>query len=309
MDLKELKKSNTVCIILVICTVWRVFMYSLDRYIEWLHDSGFSDNTVRFYGIWIDEYIRWLYSEYGVVFDGSISEIEVRTYTKYLLIEKKLSPVSVNAKISALQSFLNFSSVNVALPRVKSVNVPKVIVLSESDLFRCRRYVHRSGDVLKIAVFELILNTGLRESEVAALELDDIVISDRKGYVIVRNGKGGKYREVPLNKIARRSLLDYLSERNDKFESRRVFIGQRGALSSQGIYRIISRIGKAVLQGRAFLSPQILRHQCFTNMFQKKVQIEVIATIAGHASITTTKNYYLHVSFEKMEQAVDLLDI
>ena len=55
-----------------------------------------------------------------------------------------------------------------------------------------------------------ILNTGIRESELCSLEMDDITISDRKGTIIIRSGKGNKYRELPLNEDARNALADYI---------------------------------------------------------------------------------------------------
>jgi len=54
-------------------------------------------------------------------------------------------------------------------------------------------------DYRAIAIFEILLNTGIRIGELAAVELDDIQISERKGRLIIRSGKGGKYQEVPLN--------------------------------------------------------------------------------------------------------------
>ena len=53
-------------------------------------------------------------------------------------------------------------------------------------------------------------------SEVCGLDLSDVVIRERSGWVTVRFGKGGRVRQVPLNATTRRALLDWLEERGNK---------------------------------------------------------------------------------------------
>ncbi|WP_353961299.1 tyrosine-type recombinase/integrase [Desulfofundulus salinus] len=61
------------------------------------------------------------------------------------------------------------------------------------------RAVQKGGRVRDIAIVTLLLHAGLRVSEVCALTLDDIVLGERIGKVIIRLREGGKRREVPLN--------------------------------------------------------------------------------------------------------------
>jgi site-specific recombinase XerC len=65
------------------------------------------------------------------------------------------------------------------------------------------------------AIIVLLLNTGLRISELCALELGDVILTDRKGEVRVRSGKGEKARTVPLNKPARGALRTWLDVRGE----------------------------------------------------------------------------------------------
>ncbi len=69
------------------------------------------------------------------------------------------------------------------------------------------RAVERAGKPRDIAAILLMLNTGLRVAELCVLVWRDIRVTDRHGTLTVRNGKGSKRREVPLNKDARRVLL------------------------------------------------------------------------------------------------------
>lgn len=58
----------------------------------------------------------------------------------------------------------------------------------------------------------ILLNTGVRVQELYSLQWNDVTLSDRKGRIIIKSGKGNKYREVPLNKDAREAF--YWAKRN-----------------------------------------------------------------------------------------------
>ena len=72
-------------------------------------------------------------------------------------------------------------------------------------------------------MIEMIMKTGLRVSELVDLMLGDVELSEREGRVIVREGKGSKYREVPLSKEVRVALAMYLQKRSED-DSRRMFL-------------------------------------------------------------------------------------
>src|SRR5205814_572283 len=92
---------------------------------------------------------------------------------------------------------------------------PRALKPEEQKAFL--RAIERSSSLRDQALACLLFYTGLRLSECAALNVDDILISARKGMVIVRSGKGDKYREVPLNAEVRKILKDWLKERNTRF--------------------------------------------------------------------------------------------
>lgn len=73
--------------------------------------------------------------------------------------------------------------------------------------------VHKGGKKRDIAIVEVLANTGVRAGELARLTLEDVEVSERKGWLTVGSGKGSKYRRVPLNADARRALRQYLEMR------------------------------------------------------------------------------------------------
>lgn len=105
----------------------------------------------------------------------------------------------------------------------------------------------------------LMLHTGLRVSEVSSLRIGDISISPRKGEIMVRGGKGQKFRTVPLNLDVRIALNAYLSVRpgvNHDY----LFVGQKGEwLRPPGIYYLVKKYGhEARIEN---VSPHTLRHR------------------------------------------------
>lgn len=70
--------------------------------------------------------------------------------------------------------------------------------------------VRKGKNKRDLAVIQTLLGTGLQISELAALKVPDVEISDRKGKLRVREGKGSKAREIPLDNRTRRALSNYL---------------------------------------------------------------------------------------------------
>ena len=84
------------------------------------------------------------------------------------------------------------------------------------------RAVERCPVARDRAIATVFLQTGLRLSELSALKLDAVSISARRGQLRVRSGKGDRYREVPLNSVARVALSEWLRERGDSTQRRRL---------------------------------------------------------------------------------------
>lgn len=138
-------------------------------------------------------------------------------------------------------------------------------------------------------MLNLLLYTGLRVSECAALRVEDVVLNGKDPRVIVRSGKGRKYREVPLHKTARQALEAYLAVRSaDGGDA--LFLGQRGALSARGMqFRIAALAEAAGVEG---VTPHVLRHTFATRLLREAgTDLVTVAALPGHASIATTQIY------------------
>ena len=142
----------------------------------------------------------------------------------------------------------------------------------------------------------LLFYTGIRIGECESLTIDDVQVSDRKGVVIIRSGKRDTYREVPLNAEARRAQQAWLLERaqiiNELGEPRSAYFlnryGER--LSDRSIHVVIDNLGK---EANLDLSAHVLRHTCLTNLVRTGHDIVLVAEIAGHSRLETTRRYSL----------------
>jgi integrase/recombinase XerC len=156
------------------------------------------------------------------------------------------------------------------------------------------------------AILELFYASGLRVSEVAGLDLDDINLGARMARVL---GKGGKQRLVPFNKSTVAAIRAYLNEREELLgatEARRqrdpLFVNYRGGrLTARSIDRLVRRY-VAASGTRLGVSPHALRHSFATHLLQRGADLRAIQELLGHARLSTTERY-THVN------AARLLDV
>lgn len=140
------------------------------------------------------------------------------------------------------------------------------------------------------ALLELLYGTGMRRAELAALELGDVDLA--QGTILIRQGKGGKDRVVPLGKKAKETLLDYLDHVRAKWahgESDAVFLAKDGRPLTPGYVTLrVKKLGRRV---GIEVRPHILRHTCATHLLKGHADIRHIQRLLGHKSLSTTERY------------------
>ena len=147
----------------------------------------------------------------------------------------------------------------------------------------------------------------MREEEICNLELDDLKITPKNAYIIVRSGKGDKYREIPIVGDYKKLLNEYIEHRPQS-DSNKVFIGIRGTLTPNGIYKTVHRLGAAI---GLSVYPHMLRHQYLTGLAKnvKNAQdLKALSQIAGHSSVDLTMRYYINSSREDKERLIENLN-
>jgi integrase/recombinase XerC len=168
--------------------------------------------------------------------------------------------------------------------------------------------VEKASALRDRAILELLYGSGLRLSEVVALDIGSIDLVE--GVVRVM-GKGSKERVVPMGPPCIDALRAWLDARHTLRSSQRVaeanalFVGRNGTrLGGRRIETLVKNYG-ALGAGRNDLHPHALRHSCATHMLEGGADLRVIQELLGHASLATTQRY-THVSMEHVMKQYDL---
>ena len=150
--------------------------------------------------------------------------------------------------------------------------------------------------------------TGLRLSELAALDVGDLSISARRGRLRVRSGKGDAYREVPLNSACRTVLDEWARARAGQLaalaeldggrrETNALWLSRTGRrISARAVDLVIRRLAK---DANLELSAHTLRHTAVTNLIRSGADVVMVAEIAGHRRLDTTRRYSLPSEADK----------
>jgi integrase/recombinase XerD len=272
-----------------------------------------ADKTLRAYRSDLAHVARWFETSTGEAFRAAaVTPTDVRDYKAHLVSLERRQPATVNRRLAALRRFFLWAKAvgrasEVVTDGVKGVpqapRSPKSLEKREVD--RLVRMAERSGKKRDLAILQVLRHTGLRVSELCALSLNDIDVSERKGALTVRSGKGAKFRTIPLNADARHALAVYLSVR-PRVADDHLFIGQRGrGLSEAAVWYLVSKYARQA--GLEDVSPHTLRHTFGKQLLDLTKDLVAVAALLGHEKLETTA-IYTQPSERDLARAVALLE-
>lgn len=260
----------------------------LPNFIKSLAEKGRSPATILAYRSDLDQLVEFL-TKNNISEPNSINSENLDVFRDTLL-SQKFTPKSVSRKLNAVKTFFRWMvesnylisdvSKSVSHPKVES-SQPKFLTPLE---YRALRDIVKS-DTRISAMIELILQAGLRISEVANIKTNDITEESIKieGYATQPE------RIIPLNKPAQDALAKYMIER-PKVESEYVFISKTGKpLAVRNIRATVDRfIQKAELPK---YSVNDLRTTFIVENIKNGVDLILISQVSGHKRLSTTERY------------------
>jgi tyrosine recombinase XerC len=229
-----------------------------------------------------------------------LDNVQIRGFMAQLH-ERRLKKSTVARKLAAIRSFLQFCIKQkwiaenpakvVATPKQEKL-VPSFLSEEEMANFLELPASKRPLDLRDKAILEVLYATGIRVSELAGMNLEDMNFQER--LVRVR-GKGKKERLVPFGRIAEERLKSYLATRarflKSKTGERALFLNYQGErITSRSVERIVDKyIRRTALKRK--ISPHSLRHSFASHLLSRGADLRVIQELLGHESLATTQKY------------------
>lgn len=291
-------------------------MNDLEEFETWLREQDRSPVTVRGYLADLRGFAAWFEQTNGKPLRvEEVTPADVREYRGWLQSVRRASAATVRRHLMALRAYCRWGvgagkierdpTARAKMPREEKLSPGW---LTKQEQYRLVREAERgvsAADTPKrrrLAVRDwamtvFLLNTGLRIAELCELRPGDVQMSERSGWVTVREGKGGKTRRVPLNHDTRRALKAWLQERGESE-------GQLFDLTPSGAYRRLAEMGE---RAGVRVHPHTLRHTLAKNLVDAGVGLHEVAALLGHSSLNTTR-VYVTPGERDLERAIRMLE-
>ena len=282
-------------------------------YARWLAGQPLAERSKREYLRNVKLFCDWLAGVEGdgwgadPLRDPLARDYAARDFKRFLKVERRLRPASVNLALASLDSL--YRCLGLGRPNVRREELPQAAprALDVEHQRRLLRAAER-GSARDRAIVLTMLFAGLRVGELVALDVEDVRASARKGLLVIRSGKGDGYREVPLNALARQVLDEWLEQRKQlagEGEHALFLSGRGGRLSARATDSVVRKVAR---DGGLDLSAHVLRHTCLTAMVRGGHDLVVVAELAGHRRLETTRRYSLPSEADR-QAAVDGLEV
>ncbi|MFC1621777.1 tyrosine recombinase XerC [Patescibacteria group bacterium] len=297
----------------------------ITKYLEFCEiDKNLSQNTIKMYHFYLMDFVEWMKS-YLSKDEISISDLNQDLIKKYRVnLNRRISSKSnkefkrstQKTFLVAIRAFFKYLIVEEGI----EVIPPEQIILGKSEdrlpkvlneeqlkrLFQVQDLNKRSG-VRDRAILETLFSTGLRVSELVALNIDDVNLKSGEFTVI---GKGRKVRTVYLSSSAKEWLTRYVETRSDPFKP--LFIrysgkkmdpedyeGETLRLTVRSVQRLVKKY--TIRAGISIdATPHTLRHSFATGLLKEGADLRSVQELLGHSNVSTTQ-IYTHVTNKQLK--------
>ncbi|MBM3188796.1 MAG: site-specific tyrosine recombinase XerD [Chloroflexi bacterium] len=280
-------------------------------------EKGYSNNTIVAYRNDLTQFAQYLANGVDAESWDAVTQDHLVGYVNALKGEHEYASATVARKVAATKSFFRNLVERGMISRDPSENLdsPKVrkylpTSISEEEVERLLKAPARHDTVRGIrdaALLELLYATGMRVSEVVALDVEHIDFTEKCVHCI---SKGGKSRErvIPIYPRAAEALRSYIDKSRVKLmreeNETALFLNHRGhRLTRQGLWLIIKKYVEEV--GIATpVTPHTLRHSFATHLLNGGADVREVQGLLGHANVSTTQ-VYTQISKERLREVYD----
>ena len=272
-----------------------------------------SAHTLTSYKCDLDQFFEFVNKDLQVEEISQVNSKDIRGWVVFLM-EKNISPRSVNRKLATLRTYYKFllreklveiNPLDKVIAPKTSKNLPEFVEdIKMSRLLDDIEFKNNFEGVRDKLILEMFYSTGMRLSELVGLKMKDVDLYTNNVKVL---GKRNKERLIPFTKELRKSIDKYILYRLDEFpdtEEETFFLTNKGDKCYQKfVYRIVNYyLSKVTTQSKR--SPHILRHTFATHMLNAGADLNAIKEILGHANLSATQ-IYTHNNFEKLNKVYE----
>jgi len=274
------------------------------------YDKGLSANTQAAYRRDLDKFAEYLRKNYQV---DRWEDVNKRQIVKFLAweMDQKAANSSVARSFSSIKGLFKFlvmeeyiglnPTTDLETPKIKR-KLPQVLTIEEVDKLMEQPNVLLTLGLRDRAMLELMYGTGIRVSELLAMQLEDINIM--AGFLRCL-GKGRKERIIPVNQTSILWVERYLARsRNILLKGnidRTLFLNAHGKkMSRQGFFKILALYGDKADIAKD-LTPHTLRHSFATHLLENGADLRAVQEMLGHSDISTTQ-IYTHLTKSRLRE-------
>jgi integrase/recombinase XerC len=280
-----------------------------ERFLAYIQfEKRYSAHTVTAYRSDLEQFFDYLLLTYRVTEISGVNHAMIRSWLVSLM-EHKISPRSVNRKLTTLKSFYHFllregtisdNPMRKVTPPKTPKKLPVFVEKEKMDtlLDQIPFGAGYSGTRNRLIV-ELFYATGMRLSELVNLCVNDI---DFHNHTIKVLGKRNKERLIPFSNKFGVFLKNYLDERESAFgEGETLFLTDRGKkIYPKMVYLIVRKyLGEVTTLDKK--SPHVLRHTFATHLLNNGAELNAVKELLGHANLSATQ-VYTHNTIEKLKK-------
>ncbi len=280
----------------------------IDTFLDHLrYEKRASSHTLTAYGNDLDQFAKYLLFQYECATPETANAPMLRSWV-VSLVEEELNPASVNRKMATLRSYYKFlrrrqfitqdPARNLLSLKTKRKLPAFVEEKAMGMLFEEVEFADDFSGLRDRVILELLYGTGMRLSELLALDVGDVDAESRLVRVL---GKRAKERLIPVTTSLSQLLTQYLDVRAPEEITKRLILTDAG----QPAYPVfIQRTVKKYLSAVTTLaqkSPHVLRHTYATHLLNRGADLNAIKELLGHANLAATQ-IYTHNSIEKLKK-------
>lgn len=244
---------------------------------KWLEEGGKSLNTISTYQRELLKYQGWLH-QYSIDLK-EISQNDVQNYISFLEHQGK-SPITIDKILGAIRTFAKFLKRPEIIMDIQIIPIDKkdeIELLSISECEQLLNQVKKDGNKRNIAIVYTLLHTGIRVSELCALNKSNLDFTHNQLFVYPAVGV---QRSIPLSDEVKIHLINYLESANIVDA---LFISKSNErLTERSIQYMLKKYD---------VNPHKLRHTFCQRLVDNCVSLEVVSQLAGHKDINVTKRY------------------